>query len=78
MVPMSVQHPIYDLLIVGGGINGAGIARDAAGQGISVLLAEKDFLNFEAGLVESWYNLRRAGASYIITYGARLARGLGL
>jgi porphobilinogen synthase len=43
-----------------------------------VLLAEKDFLNFEAGLVESWYNLRRAGASYIITYGARLARGLGL
>ena len=41
-----------------------------------VLLAEKDFLNFEAGLVESWYNLRRAGASYIITYGARLARAL--
>ena len=34
--------------------------------------------NFEAGLLESWYNLRRAGASYIITYGARLARGLGL
>ena len=43
-----------------------------------VLLAEKDFLKFDAGLVESWYNLRRAGASYIITYGARLARGLGL
>ncbi len=43
-----------------------------------VLLAEKDFLNFDAGLVESWYNLRRAGASYIITYGARLARALGL
>jgi len=43
-----------------------------------VLLAEKNFLNFEAGLVESWHNLRRAGASYIITYGARLARGLGL
>jgi porphobilinogen synthase len=43
-----------------------------------VLLAEKDFLNFDAGLVESWYNLRRAGASYIITYGARLARQLGL
>jgi glycerol-3-phosphate dehydrogenase len=38
---MSVQHPIHDLLIVGGGINGAGIARDAAGQGASVLLVEK-------------------------------------
>jgi glycerol-3-phosphate dehydrogenase len=32
---------IYDLLIVGGGINGAGIARDAAGQGLSVLLVEQ-------------------------------------
>ena len=35
-VPSSV-----DLLIVGGGINGAGIARDAAGRGLSVLVAEK-------------------------------------
>ena len=34
----------YDLLIVGGGINGAGIARDAAGRGLSVLLVEKDDL----------------------------------
>ncbi|MEQ8698389.1 MAG: glycerol-3-phosphate dehydrogenase [Bauldia litoralis] len=31
----------YDLLIVGGGINGAGIARDAAGQGLRVLLCDK-------------------------------------
>ncbi len=43
---MNVSQPpaasgIYDLLIVGGGINGAGIARDAAGQGLSVLLVEK-------------------------------------
>ncbi|MBI2235016.1 MAG: glycerol-3-phosphate dehydrogenase [Micavibrio aeruginosavorus] len=30
----------YDLIIIGGGINGAGIARDAAGRGMSVLLAE--------------------------------------
>jgi porphobilinogen synthase len=41
-----------------------------------VLLAREKFLDFEAGLLESWYNLRRAGASFIITYGARLARGL--
>src|SRR6185312_8864668 len=32
----------YDLLIVGGGINGVGIARDAAGRGLSVLLCEQD------------------------------------
>ena len=34
----------YDLLVVGGGINGAGIARDAAGRGLSVLLCEQDDL----------------------------------
>src|SRR5438128_6611760 len=35
---------IFDLAIVGGGINGAGIARDAAGRGLQVLLVEKDDL----------------------------------
>ncbi|OJA73913.1 glycerol-3-phosphate dehydrogenase [Burkholderia ubonensis] len=34
----------YDLLVVGGGINGAGIARDAAGRGLSVMLCEQDDL----------------------------------
>lgn len=33
-----------DLIIIGGGINGAGMARDAAGRGLSVLLVEKDDL----------------------------------
>jgi glycerol-3-phosphate dehydrogenase len=32
--------PDYDLCIIGGGINGTGIARDAAGRGLSVLLVE--------------------------------------
>jgi len=31
----------YDLAIIGAGINGAGIARDAAGRGLSVLLAQQ-------------------------------------
>ncbi len=35
---------IQDLLIIGGGINGAGIARDAAGRGLSVTLVEKNDL----------------------------------
>jgi glycerol-3-phosphate dehydrogenase len=38
------QGSRYDLLVVGGGINGAGIARDAAGRGLSVLLCEQDDL----------------------------------
>lgn len=33
-----------DLLVVGGGVNGAGIARDAAGRGLSVALVERDDL----------------------------------
>ena len=34
----------YDILVVGGGINGTGIARDAAGRGLAVLLCEQDDL----------------------------------
>ncbi len=36
--------PTFDLLIVGGGVNGVGIARDAAGRGLNVLLVERDTL----------------------------------
>ena len=38
----AVRH--VDLLVVGGGINGTGIARDAAGRGLSVCLCERDDL----------------------------------
>jgi glycerol-3-phosphate dehydrogenase len=41
---MSERQGSYDVLVVGGGINGAGIARDLAGRGIGVLLAERDDL----------------------------------
>src|SRR5579862_5541274 len=41
---VSGQDASYDLLVVGGGINGTGIARDAAGRGLSVLLCEQDDL----------------------------------
>jgi glycerol-3-phosphate dehydrogenase len=36
--------PCFDVVVVGGGINGAGVARDAAGRGLSVLLVEQDDL----------------------------------
>ncbi len=41
---MSPTNQPIDLLIVGGGINGCGIARDAAGRGLSVVLVEQDDL----------------------------------
>lgn len=41
---MTTAATRYDVLVVGGGINGSGIARDAAGRGLSVLLCEQDDL----------------------------------
>ena len=37
---MDTESASVDVLIIGGGINGAGIARDAAGRGLSVVLVE--------------------------------------
>jgi glycerol-3-phosphate dehydrogenase len=56
------QDP-YDLLIVGGGINGVGIARDAAGRGLKVLLAEKDDLG--AATSSSSTKLVHGGLRYL-------------
>jgi len=60
----------YDLLVVGGGINGAGIARDAAGRGLSVLLVEKGDL---AGATSSSSSkLIHGGLRYLEHYEFRL------
>lgn len=45
MQPSTAPRPTHcDVIVVGGGINGAGIARDLAGRGLKVILAEKDDL----------------------------------
>src|SRR5580700_3839025 len=44
MPTISGPEKSCDLLVVGGGINGCGIARDAAGRGLSVILCEQDDL----------------------------------
>ena len=60
----------YDLLVIGGGINGAGIARDAAGRGLTVLLVEKDDL---AAHTSSWSTkLIHGGLRYLEHYEFRL------
>ena len=41
---MHDNQILYDIAVIGGGINGAGIAADAAGRGLSVFLCEKDDL----------------------------------
>lgn len=42
------------------------------------LLAEQDLIKFDEALLETWHVFKRAGAQYIITYGARYAQRLGI
>ena len=66
----------YDLLVIGGGINGAGIARDAAGRGLRVLLIEKDDLAAATSSASS--KLIHGGLRYLEQYEFRLvAEALG-
>jgi len=62
----------FDLLIVGGGINGAGIARDAAGRGLSVLLVEQDDLASHTSSAST--KLIHGGLRYLEHYEFRLVR----
>ena len=64
--------PTFDLLIVGGGINGAGIARDAAGRGLNVLLVEKDDLAAHTSSASS--KLIHGGLRYLEQFQFRLVR----
>ncbi|MGB7121863.1 MAG: glycerol-3-phosphate dehydrogenase, partial [Bradyrhizobium sp.] len=63
---------IFDLLIIGGGVNGCGIARDAAGRGNSVFLCE---MNDLASGTSSWSTkLVHGGLRYLEYYEFRLVR----
>ena len=62
----------YDLLVIGGGIHGAGIARDAAGRGLSVLLVEKDSLAAHTSSASS--KLVHGGLRYLEYFHLRLVR----
>ncbi len=61
-----------DLAIIGGGINGAGIARDAVGRGWSVLLAEKADLGGATSAAST--KLIHGGLRYLEHYEFRLVR----
>ncbi len=61
-----------DLLVIGGGVNGAGIARDAAGRGLSVVLCEKDDL--AQGTSSRSGKLVHGGLRYLEYYEFRLVR----
>ena len=67
------MNKIYDLFIIGGGINGAGIARDAAGRGLTVCLADKGKIG---DATSSWSSkLIHGGLRYLENYDFKLVRG---
>jgi glycerol-3-phosphate dehydrogenase len=66
------QDKLYDVFVIGGGINGCGIARDAVGRGYSVFLAE---MNDLASGTSSWSSkLIHGGFRYLEYYEFRLVR----
>ncbi len=69
---MSTEPGLIDIFVIGGGINGAGIARDAAGRGLSVVLCEKDDL--AQGTSSRSGKLVHGGLRYLEYYEFRLVR----
>ena len=63
---------LFDLIVIGGGVNGAGIARDAAGRGLTVLMVEKDDL--AQGTSSRSGKLVHGGLRYLEYYEFRLVR----
>lgn len=66
------KQKVYDMLVVGGGINGVGIAVDAAGRGLSVFLCEKDDLASHTSSASS--KLIHGGLRYLEHKEFRLVR----
>jgi glycerol-3-phosphate dehydrogenase len=62
----------FDVAVIGGGINGCGIARDAVGRGLSVLLVEQNDL--ASGTSSASSKLIHGGIRYLESYDFRLVR----
>jgi glycerol-3-phosphate dehydrogenase len=69
---MSAEDGTVDLLVIGGGINGAGITRDAAGRGLSVILCEQ--ADLASATSSSSSKLIHGGLRYLEQYEFRLVR----
>ncbi|MDD2051690.1 glycerol-3-phosphate dehydrogenase [Pseudomonas putida] len=71
-LPAAPLAEVYDLAVIGGGINGVGIAADAAGRGLGVFLCEKDDLASHTSSASS--KLIHGGLRYLEHYEFRLVR----
>lgn len=71
-VSMSLEAEIFDIVVIGGGVNGCGIARDAVGRGLKVLLAEQNDL--ASGTSSASTKLIHGGLRYLEHKEFRLVR----
>jgi glycerol-3-phosphate dehydrogenase len=72
VIPNEVFHTNFDVVIIGGGINGAGIALDAASRGFKVLLLEKN--DFGSGTTSASTKLIHGGLRYLEYFEVGLVR----
>ncbi|UCH74291.1 MAG: FAD-dependent oxidoreductase, partial [Rhodospirillales bacterium] len=68
----DLDSTLYDIAVIGGGVNGCGIARDAAGRGLSVYLAEMSDL--AGGTSSASTKLIHGGLRYLEHYAFGLVR----
>ncbi|CAN5659213.1 hypothetical protein BH24ACT21_BH24ACT21_05560 [soil metagenome] len=71
-VPKDIQNYPFDVIVVGAGINGAGIARDAAMRGLKVLLLDKE--DISSGTTQWATRLIHGGLRYLQYYEFPLVR----
>ena len=71
-IPEDIRDYPFDLIVIGAGINGAGIARDAAMRGLSTLLLDKG--DISAGTTQWATRLIHGGLRYLEYYEIPLVR----
>jgi len=73
LTSLDLIRPIHEL--TGRQVGAYQVSGEYAGL---ALLAEQGLIKFEDALLETWHVFKRAGAQYVITYGARYAKSLGI
>jgi len=74
-ITKAIQKDVFDLLIIGGGITGAGIALDAASRGLKVLLLEQN--DFSSGTSSKSTKLIHGGLRYLKQFDFWLVKEVG-
>src|SRR5215208_6779279 len=71
-IPQDIERQAFDVIVVGAGINGAGVARDAAMRGLRVLLLDKG--DISSGTTQWATRLIHGGLRYLEYYEFALVR----